>query len=202
MSNDQESGDHHHDPYRSYDPFSYEIDGRSCNFFPFLNHNSSILYSHSTAVPHQNVQSVEAAAHNSTSLDPTMNSYLMSYTDCLHGSMDQYNTLSRAFDISCAASSSDVVSQIVDHSKNHDIDSPNNNLVTNPLTKATAEQSAGTSENPSTPNSSISASSSNEAVAVAEEDSGKSKMEDDDDKQPKGSDGQDGDDEDKTSKKV
>ncbi|PON69467.1 WRKY domain containing protein [Parasponia andersonii] len=209
MSNDQERSDQHrhHDPYRSYDPFSYEIDGRACSLFPFLNHSSSIMYNRSTAVlAQQNVQSAEAAATNNStnsSLDPTMNSYLMSYTDCLQGSMDQYNNLSRAFDISCAASSSDIVSQIIDHS-NHDIDSTtnnNNNLVTNPMNAGAADQSAGTSENPSTPNSSISASSSNEAAAVGMEDSGKSKKEDDDVKQPKGSDDQDGD-EDKASKKV
>ncbi|XP_062105746.1 WRKY transcription factor 71-like isoform X2 [Humulus lupulus] len=220
MSDAQESNDHHrHDPYRPYDPFNYEIDGRSCSLFPFLssnnntNNTSSIMYNnHSTAPVVQPQQNVQSITMTSSLLDPAMNSYLMSYTDCLHGgSMDQYNNLSKAFDISCAASSSDVVSQIVDnYHNNHDIDSStnnNNHLGTNPIkAAAAADQSAGTSENPSTPNSSISATSSNDAAATvaAEEDSGKSKKEDEEDddddnnnKPNKGS-----DDEDKTSKKA
>lgn len=69
-----------------------------------------------------------------------------SFTDCLHGnSMDHYNTLSRAFDLS-NCSSSEVISSIDDNPK-----------------KPTVGDSA---------NSSVS-SSSNEAEAVTEEDSAK-----------------------------
>ncbi|XP_015880067.3 WRKY transcription factor 71 [Ziziphus jujuba] len=156
------------DPYNHYDPFNYshqEMD-RSC--FPFFNDNSSSLLQN-----HHHQQVVTPQNHQVFDSNPSY----MSFTDCLHGSMD-YNILSRAFDMSC--SSSEVISQIDDGSK-----------------KAVGE-SVGTSENnnPSTPNSSIS-SSSNEApaTAAAEEDSVKSKKE----KNPKGS--EEGDDEDK-SKKV
>lgn len=66
------------------------------------------------------------------------------------------------------------------------------------------DQSAGTSENPSTPNSSISSSSNEAAGAAVEEDSGKIKKVEEDHKQTKESElDQDGDDEDKgASKKV
>ncbi|EXB92394.1 putative WRKY transcription factor 28 [Morus notabilis] len=199
MSNDHQESTH--DPHRPYnnDPFTYNTHD-FIDRFPFLNNymnNSSIFY---TQYPNS----------NSNNLDP--NSYL-SYADCLHGSsMDHYNTLSRAFDMSCAASSSDVVSAAqIDHP--HDIDSTattapaaaaaaNNNLLK--VAAGVGDQSAGTSENPSTPNSSIS-SSSNEAGAVVEEDSGKSKKLEEDKMQRKDqSDDQDGDDvEDKgASKKV
>lgn len=106
------------------------------------------MYNQST--PSQNLQG----------LDPSY----MSFTDCLHGSMD-YNTLSKAFDMSC--SSSEVISPIEDGSR-----------------KIGGEESAGMNENPSTPNSSISSSSND---AATEEDSGKSKK----DKEPK--EGEDGD---------
>lgn len=127
--------------------------------------------------------------------------------------MDHYNTLSRAFDMSCAASSSDVVSAQID--RLHDIDSTtvaNHNDTKNSIhvmkgsgaVAGVGDQSAGTSENPSTPNSSISSSSNEAAGAAGDEDSGKSKKVEEDHKQTKESElDQDGDDEDKgASKKV
>ncbi|KAL5582574.1 hypothetical protein UlMin_015016 [Ulmus minor] len=110
------------------------------------NHPSSLL------LPQQALQGFDPSSY-------------MSYTDCLHGSMD-YNTLSKAFDMSC--SSSEVISQIDDN-------------YPKAAAAAAVGESAGTSEIPSTPNSSIS-SSSNEAAG--DEDSGKSKKEE---KQAKGS---------------
>lgn len=164
MSNEEKDIDN---PYNHYDPFNYnhhhEMD-RSC--FQFFNDNNSS----GLVQNHHHPQNLQAAGFD-------MPSSYMSFTDCLHGSMD-YGVLSRAFDMSC--SSSEVISQIDDASK-----------------KASAGgvgESVGTSaENPSTPNSSIS-SSSNEAAAAAEEDSVKSKK----DKQPKGS--EEGDEEDKSKK--
>lgn len=83
-----------------------------------------------------------------------------------------YNTLSRAFDLSC--SSSEVISSSID-------ENPKNKL------PSAGESSVGVSVNHSTPNSSVS-SSSNEAEAVIEEDSNTKSQKD---KQPKGS--EDGD---------
>lgn len=120
----------------------------------------------------QTPQNLQAAPG---SFDLPYSSYV-SFTECLHSSMD-YNILSRAFDMSC--SSSEVISQIDDASKKQGV----------------GESVGTTSENPSTPNSSIS-SSSNEAAAAAEEDSVKSKK----DKQPKGS--EEGDEDQDKSKKV
>ncbi|KAF3444988.1 hypothetical protein FNV43_RR14681 [Rhamnella rubrinervis] len=166
MSNQEKDSNN---PYNHYDPFNYnhhhEMD-RSCfQFFNDNNNSSELVQNH-----HHHPQSLQAAG-----FDMPSSSY-MSFTDCLHGSMD-YSILSRAFDMSC--SSPEVISQIDDASK-----------------KASAGgvgESVGTSaENPSTPNSSIS-SSSNEAAA-AEEDSLKSKK----DKQPKGS--EEGEEEDKSKK--
>ncbi|XP_020204261.1 WRKY transcription factor 71 [Cajanus cajan] len=134
-----------------YDPFHYN---HSSSSFPFFRDNNST----------QNFQGFD---HNNPSPHTT-------FTDCLHGSMD-YNTLSRAFDLSC--SSSEVISSIDENPKK------------NP--------SAGDSAvgNQSTPNSSVS-SSSNEAEAVIEEDSTKSLK----NKQPKGCD--DGDEKPKKENKA
>ncbi|KAJ6335932.1 hypothetical protein OIU76_006942 [Salix suchowensis] len=152
MSNEKE------DPY-NYDPFHYNIQhrtGRPVSVFPFFDDNNLSMYNQQT--PLQNLQEFND--------DPSY----MSLTNCLHGSMDHYNTLSRALDVSC--SSSEVISPIEDGSKKI----------------GAGELSAATNENlPSTPNSSISNSSSNDGAA--EEDSGKIKK----DKQPKESTDQDGD---------
>lgn len=80
----------------------------------------------------------------------------MSFTDCLHGSVD-YKTLSRAFDMSCAPSSP----------------------IDDNLKKAGVGESAGTAENLSTANSSVSCSSNEGA---GDEESAKSEKE----KQPQG----------------
>ncbi|KAB5568425.1 hypothetical protein DKX38_002218 [Salix brachista] len=144
MSNEKE------DPY-NYDPFHYNIQhrtGRPVSVFPFFDDNNLSMYNQQT--PLQNLQEFND--------DPSY----MSLTNCLHGSMDHYNTLSRALDVSC--SSSEVISPIEDGSKEI----------------GAGELSAATNENlPSTPNSSVSNSSSNDGAA--EEDSGKIKK----DKQPK-----------------
>ncbi|CAK7346673.1 unnamed protein product [Dovyalis caffra] len=148
--------DEKEDPYH-YDPFYYNTQqgtNRPASVFPFFNDNLS-MYNQQT--PTQNLQGFN---------DPSF----MSFTDCLQGSMDHYNTLSRALDVSC--SSSEVISPIdQDGSK-----------------KIGAGESAATNENiPSTPNSSISNSSSNDGAT--EQDSGKIKK----DKQPKESEDGDGD---------
>uniref|UniRef100_A0A2P2Q412 WRKY domain-containing protein n=1 Tax=Rhizophora mucronata TaxID=61149 RepID=A0A2P2Q412_RHIMU len=140
MSNEKEDPCH-------YDPFFYnQRRAATGSIFPFFSDTPSMYNSQPTTTP------------NLEGLDPSY----MSFTDCLHGSMD-YNTLSKAFAMSC--SSSEVISPIEGSSKK---------------TAVGAGESAGTPENPCTPNSSISSSSND---ATAEEDSGKSKK----DKQPKGS---------------
>ena len=138
---------YHHDPFY-YN--QHEIN-QSSSSFPFFNDNPSV-YTHP-----QNLQG----------FDPSY----MTFTDCLHGSMD-YNTLSKAFDMSCTSPSG--------HHR-HQISQIDTNLK-----KPSVGESAGTSENPSTPNSTVS-SSSNEAGG--EEESVKSKKE----KQTQGC--EDGDDE-------
>ncbi|KAG6785974.1 WRKY transcription factor 71 [Populus alba] len=151
MSNEKE------DPY-NYDPFYYNIQHRTnrpVSVFPFFNDNNLSVYNQQA--PTQSLQGFN---------DPPY----MSFTDCLHGSADHYNTLSRALNVSC--SSSEVISPIEDGSKK----------------TGAGELSAATYENlPSTPNSSISNSSSNDGAT--EEDSGKIKK----DKQPKESEDGDGD---------
>jgi hypothetical protein len=132
-----------------YNPFYYSHHEINDSTFPFFNNNPMVA-------PTQNLQG----------FDPSY----MSFTDCLHGSMD-YNTLSRAFDMSC--SSSEVITPIDD------------NLIKK---AAGVGDSGGTScENLSTPNSSMSCSS-NEAAGDQEE-SVKSII----DKQPQGC--EDGDEE-------
>ncbi|KAK8672721.1 hypothetical protein V6N13_111085 [Hibiscus sabdariffa] len=118
-------------PRHNYDPFQ----GFSRPTFPFFDDTNPCIYSQSAAAATQ-------------AFDPSY----MSFTDCLNGgSIVDYNSFSRAFDMSC--SSSDVVSPMDDAKKiglsaensvgdnnNHN---PNHNI----------------SENPSTPNSSVSCSS-------------------------------------------
>ncbi|KAF3964156.1 hypothetical protein ACB098_06G230100 [Castanea mollissima] len=134
------------------DPFFYnQHEINQSSLFPFFNDNNPSVYNHPVT---QTLQG----------LDPSF----MTFTDCLHGSMD-YNTLSRAFDMSCNSPSGH---------QNHHLSTP---IDTNLKKQAAMGDSAGTSENPSTPNSSVSASSSNEAAA-GEEESDKSKK----DKQPQG----------------
>ncbi|KAJ6681415.1 WRKY TRANSCRIPTION FACTOR PROTEIN 1-RELATED [Salix koriyanagi] len=144
MSNENE------DPYH-YDPFHYNIqqgNNRPVSVFPFFNDNLSMYNDQQT--PAQNLQGF--------SDDPSY----MSFTDHLHGSMDHYNTYSRALDVSC--SSSEVISPVDQGGSG----------------KIGAGESAATNENiPSTPNSSISNSSSNDGAT--EEESGKIKKH----KQPK-----------------
>ncbi|XP_022773768.1 probable WRKY transcription factor 28 [Durio zibethinus] len=154
------SSNEKNDPQYNYDSFQ----GFNRSTFPFFDDNNPSIYNQAAAAaPLPTIQG----------LDPSN----MSFADCLHGSIVDYNSFSRAFDMSC--SSSDVVSPIDDGSNSMKIG-------------RTADNSAGnnTTENPSTPNSSVS-SSSNEGAAA--EDSSKTKK----DKKPKGS--KDGDDK---SKKV
>ncbi|KAK7300154.1 hypothetical protein RJT34_10990 [Clitoria ternatea] len=124
---------------RYYDPFYYNQHelNHSSSSFPFSRDNNN----NSTPIS----QNFQPPPHTT-------------FTDCLHGSMD-YNTLSRAFDLSC--SSSEVISSIDDNTKKDSA------VVGNQLT----------------PNSSVS-SSSNEAEAVIEEDSTTKSSQKD--KQPKG----------------
>ncbi|KAL6134954.1 hypothetical protein ACLB2K_067182 [Fragaria x ananassa] len=134
MSNEKKS------PYLQYDPFDYNPDEIDRSSFPFFNYSSSSIYN----IP-QTLAGPQTQSLHGFESDP---SYLMSFADCLNGSMD-YTTLSKAFDISC--SSSEVISPPLldqdDHSKN----------------KAAAAVVGD--QNPSTPNSSISCSS-NEAGAA------------------------------------
>ncbi|XP_017614718.1 WRKY transcription factor 71-like [Gossypium arboreum] len=139
------SSNEKNDPQHNYDPF--QGFNRSATF-PFFDDNSSCIYNQSAATP-----------------PPAFDPSYMTFTDCLNGSnVIDYNSFSRAFDMSC--SSSDVVSPMddntaTDNSKKIPTCADNNNNI---------------SENPSTPNSSVS-SSSNE-----DEDSSKAKK----GKQPKG----------------
>ncbi|XP_050382152.1 WRKY transcription factor 71-like [Argentina anserina] len=131
-------------PYLQYDPFDYnphEIDRSS---FPVFNYGSSSIYN----IPQTPVAEPQTQNLHGFESDP---SYLMSFADCLNGSMD-YTTLSKAFDISC--SSSEVISSPLLDQGDHLIN------------KAAA---AGVGyQNPSTPNSSIS-TSSNEAGTARHE---------------------------------
>ncbi|GAV79258.1 WRKY domain-containing protein [Cephalotus follicularis] len=133
------------DPYH-YDPFYYTSNHEiNRSAFPFFHdHDNTSMYNQATK-PTQNLQG----------FDPSY----MSFTDCLHGSGTDYNTLSTAFDMSC--SSSEVITPVDDNPR-----------------KISVRDSTVISENPSTPNSSISCSSNETAE---EEASGKSKK----DKQPK-----------------
>ncbi|XP_022740847.1 probable WRKY transcription factor 71 [Durio zibethinus] len=142
------------DPQYDYDPFQ----GFSRSTFPFFdNYNNPFIYNQAAAAA-----PTPTRRQNFQGFDPSYTSF----TDCLHGSAVDYNSFSRAFDMSC--SSSDVVSPIDDSTNSKKIsttaDNDNNNNIT---------------ENPSAPNSPAS-SSSNEGAA--DEDSSKTKK----DKQPKG----------------
>ncbi|XWS30106.1 hypothetical protein CRYUN_Cryun24cG0089600 [Craigia yunnanensis] len=151
------SSNEKNDPQYNYDPFQ-GFDRSTC---PFFDDNNPCIYNQAVAAaPTPTIQG----------FDPSY----MSFTDFLHGSVVDYNSFSRAFDMSC--SSSDVVSPIDDNSNAKTIGGTADNSVGN-----------NTTENPSTPNSSVSCSGADE------EDSSKTKK----DKQPKGS--EDGDDK---SKKV
>ncbi|KAI4306007.1 hypothetical protein L6164_029326 [Bauhinia variegata] len=142
----------------NYDPFCYNHHELNHTSFPFFR-------DHSHSTPTQNFQG----------FDPS----LTSFTDCLHRSMD-YNTLSRAFDLSCT--SPEVISSIDD----------------NPKKPCTGDSVRIISRNPGTPNSSVSSSSNEGAEAVTQEDSSaKSKK----DKQPKGDDDADADEKSKTQNK-
>ncbi|XWS44455.1 hypothetical protein CRYUN_Cryun15aG0046200 [Craigia yunnanensis] len=154
MSSNEKNDLHHYDPFQGFN--------RST--FPFFDDNNPCIYN----------QAAAAAADHPT---PTLQNFqgfdpsYMSFTDTLHGSFD-YNSFSRAFDMSC--SSSDVVSRIDDSSNSKKMSTADNNSVGNNIT-----------EKPSTPNSSVSCSSNEGA---ADEDSSKSKK----DKQPKGDEDGDG----------
>ncbi|XVF16804.1 hypothetical protein REPUB_Repub10bG0063700 [Reevesia pubescens] len=133
------------DPPYDYDPFQ----GFNRSTFPFFDDNNPCIYNPTASTP--TIQG----------FDPSY----MSFNDCLHGSVVDYNSFSRAFDMYC--SSSDVVSlSPID-------DTGNSNKI-----GTTADNNS--TENPSTPNSSVSSSSKEGA---ADEDSSKTKK----DKQPKGS---------------
>ncbi|KAL5791712.1 hypothetical protein ACOSP7_000306 [Xanthoceras sorbifolium] len=158
MSNEKKT------PY-NYDPFDSNPQGfNRLSFQSFFQDNPSSIYVNQqpTPPPPPPTQNLQA------SFDAP--SPYMSFTECLHGSMD-YNTLSTAFDMSC--SSSEVISPIEDYAGG-----------SSKKTGVFGDHSAATSENPSTPNSSVS-SSSNEAAAADHEDSGNVNRKD---KQPKGSD--------------
>nr|XP_017181314.2 WRKY transcription factor 28-like isoform X4 [Malus domestica] len=180
MSNEKKN------PYQ-YDPFDYNHHEINKSSFPFFNYGTSSIYQNPPHDP-QTLNGFGSDHPNS----------FMSFTDCLHGSLD-YNTLSKAFDMSC--SSSEVISRPLDHD--------NNSNKQQAAAAGVGDHSVGTNsttENPSTPNYSSISSSPNEAagagaVAVAvdhqvlDEDSDhKSKK----DKQPKLR--SDGDDEDKSKK--
>ncbi|XP_057954411.1 WRKY transcription factor 71-like [Malania oleifera] len=126
-----------------YDP-NCNLDNQT--LFPFLrdNYSSVLMYN-----DHMAAASPSPVLQNHQGFDP---SNYMSFTESLHGSMD-YNTLSRALDLSC--SSSEVISAIDDDSRKGG--------------SSLGDQSVGNGENPATPLSCVSSSS---AEAAVEEDSG------------------------------
>ncbi|KAF8391123.1 hypothetical protein HHK36_023424 [Tetracentron sinense] len=130
---------------------SFHDDRRSIadTSFPFFNDHPSMNYHTGHGVG-------DSSVHNLHGFDPAY----MSFTECLHGSMD-YSTLERSFNLSC--SSSEVICSVDGGGKTGGVG-----------------ESSGTGDIPVTPNTSISSSSTE---ACAEEDSGKSKK----DRQPKGS---------------
>ncbi|KAJ4729033.1 WRKY transcription factor [Melia azedarach] len=154
MSNHEKKGSYH------YDPFDCNPQGFNRLGFNFFQDNPPM---YNPPTPSENLQA----------FDPT--SY-MSFTDCLHGSMD-YSSLSRAFDMSC---SSEVITPTTEESSKK----------TATVVRESTAMTTSENNNPSTPNSSVS-SSSNEAAG--DEDSGNNKK----DKQQKGQ-----DDGDEKSKKV
>ncbi|KAJ4981842.1 hypothetical protein NE237_032679 [Protea cynaroides] len=130
----------HHDPFRQ--------DGRTAFQFsqPHQNHHYPSIYNQNV-----NHEVGENSARDLNGLDHSF----MSFTDCLHGSMD-YSSLARAFDFSCSSPHDVVVSDNISSQK-----------------KGGGQgDSVGTGDVSGTVNSSLSSSSSE---AAAEEDSGKSK---------------------------
>lgn len=138
------------DMHQDDDPFYYnnnQVMVDESSRFPLLFNdvNSSFIYNNYN-LSSPNPQTLQTTAAGIL-FDPNT-SYMTSFTDCLHGSSSDYNTLSKAFDMSCSRSSSDIVSQF-DESFKKDHGGV-----------------GGDQQLPSTPNSSIS-SSSNEANVVA-----------------------------------
>ncbi|KAM1412946.1 hypothetical protein FF1_025244 [Malus domestica] len=174
MSNERKN------PYQ-YDHFDYNHHKINNSSFPFFNYGNSSIYQNQPDDP-QTLNGFESDHPNP----------FMSFTDCLHGSLD-YNTLLKAFDMSC--SSSEVIFLPLDH---------DNNSNKQPAAAGVRDHSVGTTsttKNPSTPNYSPISSSSNEAAGAAGDD----QVLDEDldykrkkDKQPKL--GSDGDHEDKSKK--
>ncbi|OMO49660.1 DNA-binding WRKY [Corchorus capsularis] len=171
MSSNERKDHLHH----NYDPF--QGFNRSSNTFPFFddnnNNNNPSIYSN------QLQSDASPVTQNFQGFDPSF----MSFTDYLHGSAVDYNSFSKAFDMSCSSISDHVLSPQID------VDSGNSSKKIG----ATADNNNDVTENPSTPNSSVS-SSSNEGAA--DEGSTKSSKKD---KLPKAS--EDGGEDDK-SKKV
>ncbi|KAJ4976042.1 hypothetical protein NE237_001148 [Protea cynaroides] len=133
----------HHDPFREDDRTAFQ--------FSQIHHQS-----HYPSMYNQSVHGVgETSTRDLHESDP---SSFMSFTDCLHGSMD-YNSLARAFDFSCSSP---------------DVFGSDNTA----LKLGGQGDSVGTGDISAMANSSVSSSSSE---AAAEEDSGKSKK----DQQPK-----------------
>ncbi|KAM1534529.1 hypothetical protein PS2_008308 [Malus domestica] len=174
MSNERKN------PYQ-YDPFDYNHHEINKSSFPFFNYGNSSTYQNQPDDP-QTLNGFESDHHNP----------FMSFIDCLHGSLD-YNTLLKAFDMSC--SSFEVISPPLDH---------DNNSNKQPAAAGVRDHSVGTTsttKNPFTPNYSSIFSSSNEAAGAAgddqvlDEDSYHKRKKD---KQPKL--GYDGDHEDKSKK--
>ncbi|XP_043689715.1 WRKY transcription factor 71-like [Telopea speciosissima] len=131
-----EGGDlFHHDPFHEDDRSAFQF---SQTHYPPMYYN-------------QSVQGVgETSSLDLHGCDPPS---FMSFTDCLHSSMD-YNSLARAFDFSCSSP---------------DVFGSDN---TTALKLGGQGDSVGTGDISATANSSVSSSSSE---AAAEEDSGKSK---------------------------
>ncbi|GMI67459.1 hypothetical protein HRI_000415200 [Hibiscus trionum] len=143
-SNEKNNSQHDYDPFRGFNRPT----------FSFFDDNNPCIYNQSAAPTPAATQA----------FDPSY----MSFTDCLNGgSVVDYNSFSRAFDMSC--SSSNVVSPMDDSTTK-----------TKKIGMSSVGDNHNTSENPSTPNSSVSCSSNED------EDSSKSKK----DKQPKGSEDQ------------
>ncbi|EEF42706.1 WRKY transcription factor 28 [Ricinus communis] len=113
-------------------------------------HSRDLYYHAPFHEDHQFILGSSTNYGSSQGLDP---SSFLSFTECLHGSMD-YNSLSKAFGMS--PSSSEVISSMEGNPK--------------PLEIGDLGSGGGNSENPVTPNSSASFSSSE---AGGEEDSGK-----------------------------
>ncbi|XP_044501596.1 WRKY transcription factor 71-like [Mangifera indica] len=143
MSNNEKKTPVHFDPF---DCNPQEFNRLGFNLYEHHHHHHH-HHQHQDQNPSMNQR--PSPTQGFQGFDPS--SYSMTFTDCLHSSMD-YNTLSRAFDISC--SSSEVISPVDDASNNKK----------NSTTVHVGGDSAGINDNPSSPNSSVS-SSSNEATA-------------------------------------